>query len=50
MPTVYVPVQLTVEHVMAAVKQFSPTELHEFRGQFEAWLQQNGKRQKKPRC
>ena len=31
MPTVQVPAQLTVEHLMAAVKQFSPDELHEFK-------------------
>ena len=30
MPTVQVPAQLTVEHLMAAVKQLSPAELCEF--------------------
>lgn len=43
MPTVHVPAHLTVEHMMAAVKQLSSAELHEFREQFEAWLQQHGK-------
>jgi hypothetical protein len=42
MPTVQVPAQLTVEHLMAAVKQFSPDELHEFKRQFAAWQGQNG--------
>ena len=42
MPTVQVPAQLTVEHLMAAVKQFSPDELHEFKQQFAAWQGQNG--------
>lgn len=42
MPTVQVPAQLTVEHVMAAVKHFSPDKLHEFKRQFAAWQRQNG--------
>ena len=42
MPTVQVPAQLTVEHLMAAVKQFSPDELHEIKPQFAAWQGQNG--------
>jgi hypothetical protein len=42
MPTVQVPAQLTVEHLMAAVKQFSPNELHEFKRQFAEWQGQNG--------
>jgi hypothetical protein len=42
MPTVQVPAQLTVEHLMAAVKQFSPDELHEFKRQFAEWQEQNG--------
>ena len=42
MPTVQVPAQLTVEHLMAAVKQFSPDELHEFKRQFAEWQRQNG--------
>jgi hypothetical protein len=37
MPTVLVPAQLTVEHLMAAVKQLSPAELHEFAQRFAAW-------------
>ncbi len=43
MPTVQVPAQLTVEHLMAAVKQFSPDELHEFKRQFTEWQGQNGR-------
>ena len=43
MPTVQVPAQLTVEHLMAAVKQLSPDELREFKRQFAAWQEQNGK-------
>ena len=42
MPTVQVPAQLTVEHLMAAVKQLSPAELCEFMQQLTAWQQQNG--------
>ena len=30
MPTVQVPVQLNVDHLMMAIKQLSPAELHEF--------------------
>ena len=44
MPTVHVPAQLTVEHLMAAVKQLSPSELHEFMQQVAVWQQQNGQR------
>jgi hypothetical protein len=36
MPTVQVPAQLTVEHLMAAVKQLSPAELGEFLRQLTA--------------
>jgi hypothetical protein len=43
MPTVQVPVQLTVDHLMTAIKQLSPAELHEFMQQFAAWQQHNGK-------
>ena len=43
MPTVQVPAQLTVEHLMAAVKQLSPAELREFTWQFAEWQKQNGK-------
>jgi len=42
MPTVQVPVELTVEHLMAVVKQLSPAELHEFMQQLAAWQQHNG--------
>jgi hypothetical protein len=42
MPTVQVPAQLTVEHLMAAVKQLSPSEWHEFQHQLAAWQAQNG--------
>jgi len=42
MPTVQVPAQLTVEHLMTAVKQLSPTEWREFQQQLAAWQAQNG--------
>ena len=42
MPTVLVPAHLTVEHLMAAVKQLSPTGLREFTQQFTAWQEKNG--------
>lgn len=42
MPTVQVPAELTVDHLMAAVKQLSSAELHEFMQQLVAWQQQNG--------
>jgi len=45
MPTVQVPAQLTVEHLMAAVKQLSPSEWHEFQHQLAAWQAQNGVRE-----
>ena len=44
MPTVHVPAQLTVEHLMAAVKQLSPGEVRECMQQVAAWQQQNGQR------
>ena len=37
MPTVLVPAQLTVKHLMAAVQQLSPAELYEFTLQCAAW-------------
>lgn len=40
MPIVRVPVQLTVTHLMAAVKKLSPAELHEFARQFAVWQNQ----------
>jgi hypothetical protein len=43
MPTVLVPAQLTVKHLMAAVEQLSPAELHEFTQQFTAWQKRNSK-------
>lgn len=43
MPTVQVPAQLTVEHLMEAVKQLSPDELREFTRQFAAWQEQHSK-------
>jgi hypothetical protein len=42
MPTVEVPVQLTVKHLMTAIKQLSTTELQEFLQQLAAWQQHNG--------
>jgi hypothetical protein len=41
MPTVLVPAQLTVEHLMAAIKQLSPSELREFAQDFAAWQEKN---------
>ena len=41
MPTVHVPAQLNLEHLIAAVKQLSPTELSEFKRQLAAWEGQN---------
>ncbi len=42
MPTVRVPVQLTVEHLIAAVKQLPPADLHEFEQAFAKWQKRNG--------
>ena len=42
MPTVQVPVQLTVDHLMMAIKQLSPAELYELMQQLAAWQQHNG--------
>jgi hypothetical protein len=42
MPTVQAPVQLTVDHLLSAVKQLSPAELHTFMQQLATWQQQNG--------
>jgi hypothetical protein len=42
MPTVQVPAQLTVDHLMMAIKQLSSAELHEFLRQLAAWQQHNG--------
>ncbi len=45
MPTVQVPAQLTMEHLLAAIKQLSPAELREFTRQFADWQEQNGGRE-----
>src|SRR2546422_3691877 len=45
MPTGDVPAQLTVEHLMAAIKQLSPAEWHEFQQQLTRWQEQNGGRE-----
>ena len=45
MPTVQVPAQLTVEHLMAAVKQLSPIEWREFQQQLAAWQAHHGARE-----
>ena len=45
MPTVLVPAQLTVEHLMAAVQQLSPAELREFVRQFATWQERHGAKQ-----
>ena len=42
MPTVQAPVQLTVEHLLEAVRQLSPTELGEFVRRLTEWQEQNG--------
>src|ERR1700704_4305273 len=42
MPIVQVLVQLTVEHLIAALKQLSPAELRKFKRQFTKWQKQNG--------
>ena len=47
MPTVEVPAQLNVEHLIAAVKQLSSAELREFSQEFDALRKKNGKRSSK---
>ena len=42
MPTVHVPAQLDVEHLMMAVKKLSPSELSKFKRQFVEWQKGNG--------
>ena len=37
MPIVHVPVHLTIEQLLAAIKQLSPDELREFAEEFAAW-------------
>lgn len=45
MPTVHVPAQLTVEHLMAAIKQLSPAEWQEFQRQLAEWEAENVRRE-----
>jgi hypothetical protein len=45
MPIVQVPAQLTVEHLIIAVKQLSPAEWREFQRQLAEWQQQNGEQE-----
>jgi hypothetical protein len=45
MPTMDVPAPLTVEHLMAAIKQLSPGEWQEFQRQLTEWQEQNGRRE-----
>ncbi|MEW6208234.1 MAG: hypothetical protein AB1631_07695 [Acidobacteriota bacterium] len=42
MPTIEVPAQLSVEHLMDAVRKLSPDELREFSRQFNRWQEKNG--------
>src|SRR5689334_1627198 len=44
MPTVQVPAQLTVEHLMAAIKQLTPAEWKALQQQLSEWQDQNGSR------
>ncbi len=44
MPIVHAPVQLTVEHLLAAVKQMPLAELHEFEREFAQWQKRNDTR------
>ena len=44
MPTVHAPVQLSVEHLLAAVKQLPPDELRSFKRQLAKWQPKNGKK------
>ena len=41
MPIVHVPVHLTMEQLLAAIKQLSPDELREFAEQLAAWQKQH---------
>src|SRR5262249_21492795 len=45
MPTVHAPVQLTVEHLIAAVKQLPLAELHQFEQEFAKWQKSNETRE-----
>jgi hypothetical protein len=42
MPTVHAPVELSVEHLLAAVKQLPPSELRKFKRQLAQWQPKNG--------
>ena len=42
MSTIQIPTELTVEHLLSAVKQLPPAELREFTHQFSEWQKQNG--------
>ena len=42
MSTIQLPTELTVEHLLSAVKQLPPAQLHEFTRQFSEWQKQNG--------
>jgi hypothetical protein len=44
MPIVHAPVQLTVEHLLAAVKQMPPADLHDFARKFAKWQKSKGTR------
>jgi hypothetical protein len=44
MPIDHVPGPLTVEHLIAAIKQLSPAEWDEFQQQLAEWREQNGLR------
>lgn len=43
---VQVPAQLSVEHLMKAVRKLSPEELREFSRQFDRWQKKNGNGEK----
>ena len=42
MSTIQIPSELTVEHLLSAVKQLPPADLREFTQQFSEWQKQNG--------
>ncbi len=45
MPTVQAPVQLTVEHLITAVKQLPPAELRAFTQRFAEWQERDNKQE-----
>jgi hypothetical protein len=45
MPTVHVPAQLTIEHLMAAIKQLTPAEWKELQQRLTEWQDQNETRE-----